>query len=109
MHPVHVQNIPKPKLFVFFYVPYSGQRNWRKEGATGKWMDIYKWANALVPPTPFQGWRKKCADIEPIKKPSKRLGLNIWRVLERFKVEGFKGLEGFRAGKRQTWTPIRSH
>ena len=23
----------------------------------------YKWANALVPPTPFQGWRKKCADI----------------------------------------------
>ena len=20
----------------------------------------YKWANALVPPTPFQGWRKKC-------------------------------------------------
>ena len=36
-----------------------------------------KWANALVPPTPFQGWRKKCADIEPLKKPSKRLGLNI--------------------------------
>ena len=29
---------------------------------------------------------------------------------QRFK--GFKGLEGFkglRAGKRQTWTPIRSH
>ena len=24
-------------------------------------------------------------------------------------LEGFKGLEGFRAGKRQTWTPIRSH
>ena len=38
---------------------------------------LYKWANALVPPTPFQGWRKKCADIEPLKKPSKRLGLNI--------------------------------
>ena len=37
----------------------------------------YKWANALVPPTPFQGWRKKCADIEPLKKPSKRLGRNI--------------------------------
>ena len=36
-----------------------------------------KWANALVPPTPFQGWRKKCADIEPLKKPSKRLGRNI--------------------------------
>ena len=32
---------------------------------------------------------------------------------QRFKVfkglEGFKGLDGFRAGKRQTWTPIRSH
>ena len=32
---------------------------------------------------------------------------------QRFKVfkglEGFKGLKGFRAGKRQTWTPIRSH
>ena len=24
-------------------------------------------------------------------------------------LEHFKGLEGFRAGKRQTWTPIRSH
>ena len=27
-------------------------------------------------------------------------------------LEGFKGLEGFRglgAGKRQAWTPIRSH
>ena len=32
---------------------------------------------------------------------------------QRFKgftvFKGFKGLEGFRAGKRQTWTPIRSH
>ena len=32
---------------------------------------------------------------------------------QRFKVfKGFKGLEGFkglRAGKRQAWTPIRSH
>ena len=38
---------------------------------------IYKWANALVPPTPFQGWRKKFADIEPLKKASKLPGLNI--------------------------------
>ena len=30
--------------------------------------------------------------------------LRVWRVLER--LEGFKGL---RAGKRQAWTPIRSH
>ena len=33
--------------------------------------------------------------------------------LEGFRgLEGFKGLEGFRglgAGKRQAWTPIRSH
>ena len=27
-----------------------------------------------------------------------------------FKVfKGLEGLEGFRAGKRQAWTPIRSH
>ena len=45
--------------------------------------------------------------------------VNVLRVLrfvkglEGFKglegLERFKGLEGFRAGKRQTWTPIRSH
>ena len=31
---------------------------------------------------------------------------------QRFKVLGLEGLEGFkglRAGKRQAWTPIRSH
>ena len=32
---------------------------------------------------------------------------------QRFKVfkglEGLEGLEGLRAGKRQAWTPIRSH
>ena len=35
---------------------------------------------------------------------------------QRFKVfkgleglEGFKGFKGLRAGKRQAWTPIRSH
>ena len=31
-------------------------------------------------------------------------GFTVFKGLERF-----KGLEGFRAGKRQTWTPIRSH
>ena len=40
-------------------------------------------------------------------------GFTVFKCLERFKrlegLEGFKGLEGFRAGKRQTWTPIRSH
>ena len=40
--------------------------------------------------------------------PSQRFkGFKVLKGLERFK--GFKGLEGFRAGKRQTWTPIRSH
>ena len=30
--------------------------------------------------------------------------------LEGFKgLEGLEGFKGFRAGKRQTWTPIRSH
>ena len=37
--------------------------------------------------------------------PSQRCkGFKVFKGLERF-----KGLEGFRAGKRQTWTPIRSH
>ena len=40
--------------------------------------------------------------------PSQRCkGFKVFKGLERFK--GFKGLEGFRAGKRQTWTPIRSY
>ena len=40
--------------------------------------------------------------------PSQRFkGFKVFKGLERFK--GFKGLEGFRGGKRQTWTPIRSH
>ena len=43
-----------------------------------------------------------------ISVPSQRIkGFKVFKGLERFK--GFKGLEGFRAGKRQTWTPIRSH
>ena len=33
--------------------------------------------------------------------------LRILRVFKRFK--GFKGFKGLRAGKRQAWTPIRSH
>ena len=53
--------------------------------------------------------------------PSQRLkGFTVFKGLEGFKkmfkgLEGFKRLEGlerfrgFRAGKRQTWTPIRSH
>ena len=37
--------------------------------------------------------------------PSQRCkGFKVFKGLERF-----KGLEGFRAGKRQTWTPIRSY
>ena len=40
-------------------------------------------------------------------------GFTVFEGLEGFKrlesLERFKGLEGFRAGKRQTWTPIRSH
>ena len=46
--------------------------------------------------------------------PSQRFeGFTIFKGLEGLErlegLEGFKGLEGFRAGKRQTWTPIRSH
>ena len=37
--------------------------------------------------------------------PSQRCkGFKLFRGLERF-----RGLEGLRAGKRQAWTPIRSH
>ena len=37
-------------------------------------------------------------------------GLEGFKRLEGLEgLERFKGLEGFRAGKRQTWTPIRSH
>ena len=43
--------------------------------------------------------------------PSERFkDFEVFEGLEDFKgLEGFKRLEGFRAGKRQTWTPIRSH
>ena len=43
--------------------------------------------------------------------PSQRFkGFTVFKGLEGFKrLERFKGLEGLRAGKRQTWTPIRSH
>ena len=37
--------------------------------------------------------------------PSQRLkGFKVFKGLERL-----EGLEGLRAGKRQAWTPIRSH
>ena len=40
--------------------------------------------------------------------PSQRLkGFKVFKGLER--LEGLEGLEGLRAGKRQAWTPIRSH
>ena len=66
-----------------FHSPLGIKCGWCKsclrfEVKANVWSELgNKWANALVPPTPFQGWRKKCADIEPLKKPSKRLGLNI--------------------------------
>ena len=46
--------------------------------------------------------------------PSQRFkGFTVLEGLEGFKgLEGLERLEGFkglRAGKRQTWTPIRSH
>ena len=43
--------------------------------------------------------------------PSQRFkGFTVVKGLEGLKrLEGLEGLEGFRAGKRQTWTPIRSH
>ena len=46
--------------------------------------------------------------------PSQRFkGFTVFKGLEGFKrldgLERFQGLEGFGAGKRQTWTPIRSH
>ena len=37
-------------------------------------------------------------------------GFTVFKGLEGFKrLEGLNGLEDFRAGKRQTWMPIRSH
>ena len=46
--------------------------------------------------------------------PSHRFkGFTVFKGLEGIKrlegLEGLGGLERFRAGKRQTWTPIRSH
>ena len=40
--------------------------------------------------------------------PSQRFkGFKVFKGLER--LEGLEGLGGLRAGKRQAWTPIRSH
>ena len=43
--------------------------------------------------------------------PSQRLkGFTVCKGLEGFKrLERLEGFRGLRAGKRQTWTPIRSH
>ena len=43
--------------------------------------------------------------------PSQRLkGFTVFKGLEGFKrLERLEGFRGLRAGKRQTWTPIRSH
>ena len=49
--------------------------------------------------------------------PSQRFkGLTVLKGLEGFKglerlerLERLEGFKGLRAGKRQTWTPIRSH
>ena len=43
--------------------------------------------------------------------PSQRFkGFMVLKGLEGFKrLEGLERFKGFRAGKRQTWTPIRSH
>ena len=42
--------------------------------------------------------------------PSQRFkGFTVLKGLEGFKrLEGLERFKGFRAGKRQTWTPIRS-
>ena len=43
-------------------------------------------------------------------RAGKRQGFTVVKGLEGFKrLEGLEGLERFRAGKRQTWMPIRSH
>ena len=58
------------------------------------------------------GKRQKTADL----RAGKRQGFTVVKGLEGFKrleglegLEGLDGLERFRAGKRQTWTPIRKY
>ena len=64
----------------------------------------------------FKGWQT--AGLDAHKKPlmcglgggltSQRFkGFKGFKVFKGFKL--FKGLEGLRVGKRQAWTPIRSH
>ena len=47
------------------------------------------------------------------KRAGKRQCFTVVKGLEGFKrlegLEGLEGLERFRAGKRQTWTPIRKY
>ena len=49
------------------------------------------------------GKRQKTADL----RAGKRHGFTVVKGLDGFK--GLEGLERFRAGKRQTWTPIRKY
>ena len=52
------------------------------------------------------GKRQKTADL----RAGKRQGFTVVKGLEGFKrLEVLEGLERFRAGKRQTWTPIRNY
>ena len=56
-----------------------------------------------MPSQRFKGFPKHWGRV-----PSQRFkGLKVFKGLER--LESLEGLEGLRAGKRQAWTPIRSH
>ena len=76
----------------------------KRAGKRQTWMPIRShWCVAL-------GWRLAAG----WSMPSQRFkGFTVLKGLEGFKgLEGLERLEGFkglRAGKRQTWTPIRSH
>ena len=58
---------------------------------------------------------QRCKDFEFFKGLEGFKGLEVWRVLVNvvkilnfLRVWRVLSLEGFRAGKRQTWTPIRT-
>ena len=53
----------------------------------------------------LEGFPKALGEGLPSQQRFK--GFKLFRGLER--LEGLEGLEGLRAGKRQAWTPIRSH
>ena len=64
-----------------------------------------------------EGWQT--ADLDAHKKPlmcglgQRFKGFTVLKGLEGFKglegLERLKGFKGLRAGKRQTWMPLRSH